>query len=55
MQYLGFVKLYRKILDSEIKSFGAGGLGFMSYCLLKANHTDQQWYDGAKYVDIKAL
>lgn len=53
MQNQGFVKLYRKILDSDIKHFGATGIGFMTYCLLKANHKDNKWYDGTKYVEIK--
>jgi len=53
MQNQGFIKLYRKILDSEVKSFGAVGIGFMCFCLLKANHKDNNWYDGSKFVEIK--
>lgn len=53
MQNQGYVKLYRKILDSDIQHFGATGIGFMTYCLLKANHKDNKWYDGTKYIDIK--
>lgn len=52
MQNQGFVKLYRKILSSDIKHFGATGIGFMAYCLLKANHKDNRWYDGTKFIEI---
>lgn len=53
MQNQGYIKLYRKLLDSEIMQFGAPGIGFMAYCLLKANHKDNRWFDGSKFVEIK--
>lgn len=53
MQNQGYIKLYRKLLDSEIMQFGAPGIGFMAYCLLKANHKDNKWFDGSKFVEIK--
>lgn len=53
MQNQGFVKLYRKLLDSDVKSLGVVGIGFMAYCLLKANHKDNKWFDGSKFLEIK--
>ncbi len=53
MQYKGFIKLYRKLLASDIKEIGIQGIGFACYCLLKANHKDAQWFDGSNYQDIK--
>ena len=53
MQYQGFIKLYRQLLDSSIKEIGIQGIGFVCYCLLKANHKDAKWFDGARYQEIK--
>lgn len=53
MQHQGFIKLYRQLLDSNIKEIGIQGIGFACYCLLKANHKDAKWFDGNNYQEIK--
>jgi hypothetical protein len=52
LENLGWIKLHRKLLDDPVLR-NAGLLQIFLYCLLKANHKENEFIHGDKLVSLK--
>ncbi len=52
MENLGWIKLHRKLLDDPV-FYNLGLLQLFLYCLLKANHKDNEFFHDDKLIKIK--